>query len=273
MRIFAKRFQHENKIIITFLKPLKIMKKIFFATLLAIVMSALCLTSCHKASYPSTAEVFKDAVTDYDGNTYDAVKIGDQVWMASNLKTKHFADGTEIPESKTTDLTSAMRYKPKCSNSQLNDFGYLYNWKAAVNGKEISATSTEKVQGACPNGWHIPTLTEWKNLISYLESDTRYRSGDSCANIGKALASQSHWKSCATAHTVGNRPASNNATGFTAMPAGTYFGTSFSTGEYAYFWSATPYDSTYAYGTYLFYRFTMQLPVLPIKAMDFRYAA
>lgn len=232
------------------------MKKTFLSIILVTAISAFFLQSCHKASYPSTAEVFKDAVTDYDGNKYDAVKIGDQVWMASNLKTKHFADGTEIPESKTTDLTSAMRYEPKCSNSQLNDFGYLYNWEAAVKGTKISTTSTEKVQGVCPDGWHIPTLTEWKSLISYLESDKKYQSGDSCANIGKALASQSNWKSCGTAHSVGNRPASNNATGFTAMPAGTYFGTNFSTGEYAYFWSATPYDSTYAYGTYLFYRFT-----------------
>ena len=60
----------------------------------------MCICSCDKdKNKKHTYEIMKDVVTDIDGNHYDAVKIGDQIWMMQNLKTTRYADGTEIPLS------------------------------------------------------------------------------------------------------------------------------------------------------------------------------
>ena len=59
--------------------------------------------------YPSTAIVISNAVKDIDGNNYDAVQIGKQVWMAQNLRTEHYADGSLIPLGKTWSEKEAYR--------------------------------------------------------------------------------------------------------------------------------------------------------------------
>ena len=76
-------------------------------------------------TYPATAEVIYDAVTDYDGNHYDAVKFGALVWLASNLRTTRYANGDAIPEGTNSDTLPLRFAVPQADNPY---YGYLYNW-------------------------------------------------------------------------------------------------------------------------------------------------
>ena len=109
-------------------------------------------------------------VTDYDGNVYETVQIGSQIWMKSNLKVTHYADGTPISlvTSNTDwanlpdDAKAYCWYDNDISNK--DDFGALYTYNAAINGSSL----LENVQGVCPDGWHIPSQSEIVDFRDYL---------------------------------------------------------------------------------------------------------
>lgn len=82
-------------------------------------------------------------VTDYDGNVYKTIRIGDQVWMLENLRCTHYSDGSPI---NYYELDSSFGYG--------NEYGLLYS--SAV-GKDIA-----------PDGWHVPSQEEWEELVAYL---------------------------------------------------------------------------------------------------------
>ena len=98
----------------------------------------------------------KNAVKDIDGNKYKTIKIGTQIWMAENLKTTHFNDGTSIVQIDKYDDWKGLISPAYCwyANDSTNKevYGALYNWYA-VNTKKL-----------CPKGWHVPTDEEWKQL-------------------------------------------------------------------------------------------------------------
>ena len=104
-------------------------------------------------------------VTDIDGNTYSTVQIGNQCWMAENLRTTKFADGTSISLaiSSNGSASVAYRYYPNSNSDNVLRYGYLYNRKAATKGTNSSANPSG-VQGVCPNGWHLPSHAELKQL-------------------------------------------------------------------------------------------------------------
>lgn len=202
----------------------------------------------------ATAQQSCGTVTDYDGNTYCTVQIGRQCWMAENLRTKSYADGTSIPKGSSESETTAYWCYPDGNSGNASQYGLLYNWKAVMRNASSSSSNPSGVQGICPKGWHVPSDAEWTQLENYVGSQPKYRCNDDMEKIAKALASTSGWKSgtddpC----TVGNGQSSNNATGFNAVPAGNYNGSYYVFGYNAYFWSATQYDSYYAYGRYLLY--------------------
>ena len=186
-------------------------------------------------------------VTDVDGNVYNTVQIGDQCWMRENLKTtkyaKKYANGTTIPLGTEYSYDVAYRYYPDNDSANVTDYGYLYNWAAVMKGASSSNSNPSGVQGICPNGWHVPSDAEWTELTNYVSSHSQYVCGSSTSKIAKALASETGWNSSADYCDVGNNPSTNNATGFSARPAGycsgnyTYFGSN------AYFWSATQSSS------------------------------
>lgn len=167
-------------------------------------------------------------VTDYDNNVYPTVKIGEQCWMKENLKAVHYANGTEITN----------RYAP---NGNVGAYGYLYSWSAMMNGANSASGNPSGVQGACPAGWHVPSNAEWQQLIDYVKSQGAYRCSGSSSNYAKALAADAGWITASQTCAVGNDLTQNNATGFSAMPAG-YVSNSGSTsqfGQVAVFWTAT----------------------------------
>nr|WP_321354722.1 FISUMP domain-containing protein [uncultured Draconibacterium sp.] len=105
--------------------------------------------------------------TDIDGNSYKTIQIGDQIWMAENLKTTTYNDGTPISEISNDSLWSIDALGAYCwyENDSLNaeHNGALYNWYAVA---------TEKL---CPVGWHVPTEDEWLELYHTLRSMGCYK--------------------------------------------------------------------------------------------------
>ena len=110
---------------------------------------------------PDTAvcEFITNAVKDYDGNTYNAVKIGEQVWMAENLRTKKVF---------TLYDPEWARIAPDFNESNVAKYGYLYRWEVLMGRRFPSSANPSGVQGICPNGWHVPSDSEWTQLADYI---------------------------------------------------------------------------------------------------------
>ncbi len=163
-----------------------------------------------------------EGVVDVDGNVYDVVTIGEQTWMAENLKVTRYSDGSAIPyvvnDSEWEPLGSSDKAYCWYDNSTTNrdTYGGLYSWAAAMNGAVSSNTNPSGVQGVCPNGWHLPSDNEWKELEMFLglsqsEADaTGWRGTDEGGKIKEP--DTEHWHTPNTGAT--------NESGFTALPAG-----------------------------------------------------
>ena len=190
-----------------------------------------------------------NTITDYDNNAYNTLQLGSQCWMAENLRTTHYANGSTITliTSTATSTSDRYRYYPNNDINNVSTYGYLYNWCAVMNGATSSSTNPSGVQGICPNGWHIPSDAEWTQLTDYVSSQSQYWCDGVNTNIAKALAGQNGWLSSTTSCAVGNTPLNNNSTGFNGVPAG-YFTASFTEpGNRVYFWSSTDDGSTSVY--------------------------
>jgi len=169
-----------------------------------------------------------------DGNTYSYVTIGNQTWMAENLRYEG-----NIPLGSETSYTTAYRYYPNNNSGNVATYGYLYNWPAAMNGASSSSSNPSGVQGICPAGWHLPSDAEWTQLIDYLGSQSEYVCDENPANIAKSLASTTGWRNESATCAVGNNQSSNNSTGFNARPAGCKI-----TSSYYYFGEETEFWTT-----------------------------
>ena len=168
------------------------------------------------------------AVRDVDGNVYDAIRIGPQIWMQQNLRTTHYPDSTPIE-----------RLLLPGEKELSAEYGYLYDWNTATHGED----SSTMVQGVCPDGWHIPNGEEWDVLCS--SSQLYY--GNYTEAIAKLLASTSGWNFCnENSFSPGHNQLQNNATGFSAFPAGYYEGNYSALGASAHFWSSTSENPTKA---------------------------
>ena len=170
-------------------------------------------------------------VTDHEGNVYNTVQIGDQCWMKENLRTTTKPDGTVI-------ALNSERYYPNNDANNVAVYGYLYTWFAMMSGASSSNANPSGVRGICPAGWHVPSGAEWTQLTDYVSGRNEYTCGGNSENIAKALASSTGWPTQKTTCTVGKDQNSNNATGFSAVPAGRYDGNYIGTGSATYFWRA-----------------------------------
>jgi len=180
-------------------------------------------------------------LTDVDGNIYNTLQLGHQCWMKENLKTTKYANNTAIALSNNLSTTLAYRYYPDNDSSKVTSYGYLYNWLAVMGGSSSSSSNPSTVQGICPIGWHVPSDSELTELIDYVSSQRQYVCGDDSTYIAKALADSAGWDTTPGTCIIGSMHSSNNATGFSALPAGLYYGLHSSTNfsYFAYFWTAT----------------------------------
>ncbi|MCQ2276124.1 MAG: fibrobacter succinogenes major paralogous domain-containing protein [Bacteroidales bacterium] len=210
-------------------------------------------------------------VTDHEGNVYNTVQIGDQCWTRENMRcTTSPSTGTNILEFPASSYTYSGKkaYYPNDDASNVATYGLLYNWNAAVDtfntaygetstntslSNAVSVTFSGNRRGICPVGWHVPSDAEWTQLTTYVGSQSEYVCGSDNTNIAKALASTTGWSSNSNDYVPGNDPSTNNATGFSAVPAGNYSGSYLAFGNYAYFWSATRSTSNTAYNRTLYY--------------------
>ena len=171
-------------------------------------------------------------LTDYDGNVYNTVQIGNQCWMKENMRTMHYSDGSEIQNAHQSNVNG--EYIP--------EYGYLYDWSAVMHGASSSSAVPSGVQGICPTGWHVPSDAEWMELLAYVGSQSDYVCGSDTSYISKALADTMGWNEATADCTVGNDPSANNTTGFSVLPAGQYrsqFDLVIGSGMMANFWSCT----------------------------------
>ena len=171
-------------------------------------------------------------MTDQDGNVYKTITIGTQTWMAENLRTTKYRDGTAIPNvtdnTAWTNLTAGAycNFNNTTSADTIATYGRLYNWYAATDSRNIA-----------PTGWHLPTETEWRTLIYYL-------GGFSVAGGKMKETGTTHWNTPNTGAT--------NESGFSALPTGfrDYLGTTpigkfLSMGYVTSYWSSTPIDPNF----------------------------
>ena len=195
-------------------------------------------------------------VTDIDGNVYGTVQIGDQCWMRENLRTTHYADGTIVPVGGSdTSVVYPYYYDNSSSALPLQARGYFYNWPAATYGTENPCG----VQGVCPQGWHVPSHEEWVELANFVSQQPQYTCGGETDNIGKALASNTGWFTTTNYCAIGNDQSANNATGFSAVPSGFCWSSSFlEEGMGAHFWTSAEedYDQEFAKSRILCFDYT-----------------
>jgi len=163
-------------------------------------------------------------VTDIEGNVYNTVTIGKQIWMAENLKTTRFRDGTSIPLVTDNNDWGNLSTPGYCwydnDINNKNKYGALYNFNTINTGK------------IAPIGWHVPTLEEYNTLSDYL-------GGESLA--GDKMKSTSGWNSPNTVP--------NNNSSFSGFPGGARFGSQMFSGRGAIgcWWTSTQYQPTSAY--------------------------
>ncbi|MDP4276770.1 MAG: fibrobacter succinogenes major paralogous domain-containing protein [Bacteroidota bacterium] len=176
-------------------------------------------------------------VTDIEGNVYNYITIGTQVWMIENLKTTKYNDGTSIPNI-TDDTTWSNATTPGYCfyNNDVaykNAYGALYNWDAVNTGK------------LAPTGWHVPTDAEWITLENYLIANGYNYDGTTTGNnIAKSLAATTDWSTSTYTGSVGYDLTKNNASGFAGLPGGYRgcFGPFYDVGSGGYWWSSTEND-------------------------------
>ncbi len=195
----------------------------------------------------------QDTVTDIDGNVYQTVQIGDQVWMAENLRVTHYRDGTAVTNVTGNDIWKELElavaycyYNNDSSTAEL--YGALYNLAAIHDSRTLA-----------PAGWHIPTDDEWKELEMYLgmrqedanetapfgyypimseEEIKEYEAFRRGVNEGSKLASHAElWEE-------GELTADSKfgSSGFNALPSGFRGYDFYDLGEVAYFWTASKED-------------------------------
>jgi len=201
-----------------------------------------------------------------DDQTYKWVKIGNQIWMAENLKylpsvvgpgtgsetTPHYYvydyDGTDVHSAKAT--------------ANYQNYGVLYNWPAAMNEALSSSANPSGVKGVCPTGWHLPSDAEWTQLVDYVVSQG-YPNSDVFNGAGNAL------KSCRQNGTqmggecnTSEHPRWDGSTNygtdefcFSALPGGRRYpaGGFDALCGYGYWWSATEISSTLVWYRSIYY--------------------
>jgi uncharacterized protein (TIGR02145 family) len=189
-------------------------------------------------------------VTDYDGNVYQTLVIGEQEWMVENLKVTHYNNGDQIPNVTSNSTWGGLSTGAYCyyDNSSANGdtYGALYNWYAVNDSR-----------GLAPDGWHVPTDEEIMELEMYLgmSYEEAHSTGWRGTNEGSKLAGNADlWNNGA----LENDPEFGSS-GFDFLPGGYRFsnyGYFNYLGSYGYFWSSAEYDTDNAWLRGLYYNLT-----------------
>jgi uncharacterized protein (TIGR02145 family) len=197
-------------------------------------------------------------VKDIDGNVYKTIVIGKYRWMAENLKTTTYNNGTGIPNIKEQNVWIRLNDGAYCfysnNESYADTFGLLYNWYAVQTGK------------LCPAGWRVPADEEWKYLEGYV--DTRYGIGNPAwdklglrgYDAGQRLKAISGWRPGMTG---------TDNFGFSALPGGEHLSHFYAGGSSGFWWSSSEASISSAYYRNLIYSFELVARDTHPKRMGF----
>ncbi len=204
-----------------------------------------------------------DSVSDHEGNVYRVVQIGNQCWLAENMRATTEPDGTSIlqdlPENQQYNYSAKLAFYYDNNEVNYAKYGCLYTWLAAMNG-----ATTAPARGICPEGWHVPTDEEWITM-EYAASASANIDTSGIGNRGSGylaaiLSGGCDWPNIGVLSQpngfviVGNYSnPDRNLSGFNALPAG-FSADRFYNDKYnANFWSATSYSNKGAYYRHLDY--------------------
>lgn len=190
--------------------------------------------------YASDNPSSENIVTDVEGNNYDSIAIGSQIWMTENLRVTKYRNGESILKSevaKWLDSETGELYTYETGDCCTYDYdeenvdthGCLYNWYAVNDSRQIA-----------PLGWHVPSIAEWNVLFNFLGGELIV--GDKLKEIGF-----NNWGS--------RKIGADNSSGFSALPSGYrgFVGTFKGLNYYCYWWAATEFDSMRSWFCYLSY--------------------
>lgn len=184
------------------------MKSIIFVLFTVTLLAAF-------SSYCQSQETDSGILTDQrDGNEYRWVKIGDQIWMAENLRFKPDSGSWCWENDETNCLTR----------------GRFYNWETAMQ--------------VAPPGWHIPSDKEWKELEMTLgltaeQADQEGMRADKDGLLAGKIKLQGGWPG-----EYEDKPISiTNESGFSAVVTGFYANGEFTHDGYTGWWSSTDEES------------------------------
>jgi uncharacterized protein (TIGR02145 family) len=178
-------------------------------------------------------KTYTGSTTDIDGNIYNTITIGSQIWMVENLKTTKYRNGDAIPKFTEgmpwNNLTTGAYCDYNDEENYSDIYGRLYNWYAVDEWRKLA-----------PLGWHVASDSEWTILTNYFGG---------LANSASKLkeAGNDHWKP----YTV----FSDNSSGFKALPSGERDESGYKhIGEYTIWWCSTNYSTSSAWWRDMFYR-------------------
>ena len=169
-------------------------------------------------------------MVDQEGNTYKTIVIGSQEWMAENLKTSIYSNGDPIPNVINANVWGVLNtgaWVHYNNDSQYEcPYGKLYNWYAVSDLRNV-----------CPNGWHVPSVVEWSNLIIYIDPNANVGNDINTAGGKMKSTGLQYWNSP-------NLEASNES-GFSGLAGGqrSNYGVDFYyLGDWGLWWSSTIVD-------------------------------
>lgn len=172
-------------------------------------------------------------ISDIDGNIYNTVSIGTQVWMVENLTVTKYGNGDQITNITDNTQWDLLTTGARSTNVFLPDYvatyGWFYNWYAVADNRHI-----------CPTGWHVPSDDEWTTLTTYL-------GGESVAGGKLKETGTAHWESPNTGAT--------NESGFTAL-GGEFYDSSggwFGPRNWGVWWTSSEADANNAWNRILFF--------------------
>ncbi len=153
---------------------------------------------------------------DYENNAYSTVKVGNQWWMAENLKSTKYSNGANI--------SGTYIYNNSSTNEDI--YGRLYTWYAVMNGADGTNDNPSGVHGVCPTAWHVPSEIEWDELRDAL---------------GGKISMHAKVKEVGTEHWNAPNSDATNESGMTVIPGGLRWDDNSYQyiGEQAFFWNTT----------------------------------
>lgn len=190
-----------------------------------LILMAFLVYSCNGSGQNN--KIQQEVLKDSDGNEYATVTIGQQTWMAENLRTAYFGNGDRIPQVTNREAWYEAGYNEQAAWAYYDfnpengiRYGKLYNWYAVVDPR-----------GLAPEGWEVPDIDQWRTLIDEL-------GGEPWSYV--RLKSEEGW--------INDRNGTNSS-GFGALPSGTInpFGASTELGESTYWWSASEFNQLNGY--------------------------